>query len=393
MPASSQTRVRRLTFIVVAVALSLALGFSIWSAASIAVGRGYVERDVGYLVALQRFSDGSARPEDSARVARELTQHPDADVAAAAARLSAALERGDAGAEVAGTIAALRRVNARQSERLGAFIDRLYFTVAFLVVLAAATLALLWRLQSNAEERERLAERRLETARFEHEQQLQMVNALAAVIAHEVNNPLSSVMLGLEHVGRQVEKSLPALSDDVAACADGAQRIRDIVTDLRRLATPGKSDGGVELGRVIKSTVKLLAHRIDPRVRLELELEEQGGVTADYVGLGQVLSNLLINAVEAFGDRPFEQNALSLRTRVVEDEWAEVLIEDNGPGFDPRVFAKLATPFVTTKPHGSGLGLFVCRRIVEGFGGTLTLSPRNPGAAVRVLLKRRIAKG
>lgn len=379
--------------------LGVIAAFSISSAVSVARRRGVIEANVRLLVGLQGLADrlvaGTASSADP--VVEALRRHP--GLAAESAQLSARLAAGESSGSpestreslgaVTALVTALRRQNAMESEELGASIDRLYLTVGLLVALCGVTLELLRRVRAAARMLERAAEQRIESAQREHAEQLALVSALAASTAHEVNNPLTAVMLNLALIKSRGAVSEPVLADAVAVCLDGTNRIRDIVAAMRGLGVTAAHS--VSIARVVAATLRLLDHRIEPRARIKLRLDEVGPVRADYVGLGQVLSNLVVNAVEAFGDRPADANQVTLEAVSIDSTWAELSVSDNGPGFPPGDLDRLTKAFFTTKATGSGLGLFVCSRLVEKFGGTLTLGTAATGGA-RVSVRLRKAE-
>ncbi|MBL8955804.1 MAG: ATP-binding protein [Myxococcaceae bacterium] len=395
---SAQPHRSQLPLVAIGILLLSAGVFSVASAAFVWRGRRAVESNVHLLAELQRMNEtlvagGQASP----AVLAELASHTAPEVVAATARLQQRLATStapapdrDALAAIGQVIASLRKTNSEQSAQLGDHIDHLYLTVALLVVLATFTMVLVRRVDRDARLLARLADERIAAAHAEHTQRLALVNTLAATTAHEVNNPLTAMLLSLDYVRQQVAPLAPALSTSVSAAIDGGQRIRVIVASLRNLAAQGEG-GEVELKQVVEATLRLLEHRLEPRATVVVKLAEAGRVKASYVELGQVLSNLVVNAVEAFGDRPKEKNEIVLASRADGADWLELRVSDNGPGFTPADLPRLTTPFFTTKATGSGLGLFVCKRLVEAFGGTLELVPAPAGATVVVRLRRAVA--
>jgi len=113
-----------------------------------------------------------------------------------------------------------------------------------------------------------------------------------------------------------------------------------------------------------------------------LELSEvMPYVQADAVLLEQVILNLSRNAVEAMQETPPGERHLTIRSRNMGGDTVEVDVVDRGRGIDPQLEANLFTPFFSTKSHGMGLGLHICRSIVEAHGGHVWVSP-NPGSGV-----------
>jgi len=117
-------------------------------------------------------------------------------------------------------------------------------------------------------------------------------------------------------------------------------------------------------------------------VRASLELDHAlPPVLVDHVQVQQVVLNLVRNAVEAM--EQVERRELTVGTRAVpEQEMVEVIIADTGPGIAPELADRLFQPFVTTKATGMGLGLSICREIVEAHHGRLTTAPASTGGAV-----------
>ncbi len=390
--ATSARRSSRLGFGLAALGLGLVAAFSVDAAFDVARGRRAVEANVHALVSLQRLTEALARDEalaDGPIALEGLRAHASPEVRDAAqvalAQWSAADRRG-AIPRVAAVVGALRRANAQQSEILGGLIDRLYVTVGLLVLVCGGAMVLLWRVEVATLALARLADERLAEAQREHAERLAGLHALAASTAHEVNNPLTAVVLNLEYLSMQATLTGPT-ADAVKACVDGTKRIAAIVAQLKTVAAPVPT-AETALGAVIDSTLRLLEHRVSPRARVVQRLTERGTVRAEFVPLGQVVSNLVVNSLEAFGDRPPTENEIAIETRAVDAEWAELVVADNGPGFPPGAFATLLQPFHTTKATGSGLGLYVCKKIIEGFGGELALTPAT-GAGARIVVRLR----
>jgi signal transduction histidine kinase len=110
-------------------------------------------------------------------------------------------------------------------------------------------------------------------------------------------------------------------------------------------------------------------------------------VMADSVQLQQVILNLIMNAVDAMSQPGHWARLLQLGTQVRPDGTVLMKVTDSGPGVDPKVVEKMFQPFFTTKPSGMGMGLPICKTIVEAHGGTLTASPIKPyGMEFRIVL-------
>jgi len=201
---------------------------------------------------------------------------------------------------------------------------------------------------------------------------------VAAGIAHEINNPLAMVIGNLELAQRDDRDTREYLR----AASEGAARVREIVRELGVFARPDHDTVvAVDLGEVVESTVALARAQIAPRATLRLELERVPVVSGSRGKLGQVLLNLLINALEALPpDRSADENRITVRLSRG-DTGARLEVEDNGMGIaraaQPHVFA----PYFSARASGggTGLGLAVAHDIVTKSRGAIGFSSR-PGA-------------
>ena len=104
-------------------------------------------------------------------------------------------------------------------------------------------------------------------------------------------------------------------------------------------------------------------------------------IQGDRVQLQQVILNLLINAIQAMGDLAEDKRELHISTALIESEGVRVAVRDTGPGLRPQDLERLFVPFYTTKPHGMGMGLSICRSIIEDHGGRLWATHHEPRGA------------
>ena len=225
---------------------------------------------------------------------------------------------------------------------------------------------------------------------------LASLGLLAAGIAHEVNNPLAYLSLGLQRVERALARlqadSSPVLADVRAATADardGAERVRGVV---RALGAFGRDDGAsvgvVDVHRVLDTAVRLAENRVRHRGTIVKDYRAARSVRGNELRLSQVFVNLLVNAADAQRDDAAETNEIHLRTI---DDGDSVLIEvrDNGTGIPADILSRIFDPFFTTKGvgKGTGLGLAISHSIVSSYGGTISVESRvGGGSAFRVTL-------
>jgi two-component system sensor histidine kinase HydH len=215
-----------------------------------------------------------------------------------------------------------------------------------------------------------------------------LLERLLARLAHEIRNPLSSLDI---HV-QLLEEDLGTLAPDLRTQLNSrleiihgeVHRLESIVEHFVRLAGPSALDlESVDLSRVINHVCELLRPEAAAR---QIEIVAQVGnglpdLQADPVRLTQALVNLVINAVQAV-----ERNGLVEVTAAHADNAISVAIRDNGPGIPPEKVASIFEPYFTTKPEGSGLGLWIAQQIVTAHGGTLRAENRSERGAVFTML-------
>jgi PAS domain S-box-containing protein len=231
---------------------------------------------------------------------------------------------------------------------------------------------------------------RVTTEREAHASRLEALGALSASVAHEINTPLAYVLANLESVALE---GGPAL-EPIAEAIEGARRIERIISDLRAFARLGDSDGErepIDIERAVNLAVNLAANRLRHTAEVVRDHEPGLRVHARETQLVQVLLNLLVNAAHALEGAPPEQRRIEVRTTERRPGRVVIEVEDHGPGIPESALERIFEPFFTTRARygGTGLGLSVSRRIVEGFGGTITaFSTSGKGATFVIELDR-----
>jgi PAS domain S-box-containing protein len=228
----------------------------------------------------------------------------------------------------------------------------------------------------------KVAEEALNTARAElaHMARITTLSALTASIAHEVNQPLAAIAtdadaslnwLAAEH------PDLDTVRNTLAAIVNDAHRAADVIQRVRQLATKSAfRKDRLDVNGVVRDVLPLVRaelRRHEMALTLNL-VPELPLVLGDRVQLQQVLLNLVMNGIEAMApvaDRPRE---LVIRSRPHGDE-VEVTVADTGIGIGQHDTDRLCTAFFTTKPEGMGMGLSICRSIVDAHGGRLWATP------------------
>lgn len=233
------------------------------------------------------------------------------------------------------------------------------------------------------------AERALQEQRAQmaHADRLSTLGVMTATIAHEVRQPLSVILASAQAGLRWLRRPEPDLPQ-VEQCLDmiilGGTKAEETVARLRQLAA-NRSEARIRrpLRPLIQETADFLRPELASRqATLVLDIaEDLPAIEADEVQLRQVLINLLVNAAQAMADAQCWNRALKVRARA-EDSIVRIEVEDTGPGIPAPERARLFEGFYTTKGSGLGLGLKICRQIVEDHGGTIDHVPRASGGSI-----------
>jgi two-component system sensor kinase FixL len=212
---------------------------------------------------------------------------------------------------------------------------------------------------------------------------LSAAGELAAALAHELNQPLAASANSI-NTARRLLRDRKALDgkDLVEVLAEAEEQILragQIVQRLRGLMSRGESDKRVEhLPTLIEEACALVLTGSEG-IQFDTHFAshpEASHVSVDRIQVQQVLVNLIRNAVEAMAES--ERRLLRVTTEVVADDFVEIAVADTGHGIPKEVAGRLFEPFVSTKQDGMGIGLGICRSVVEAHGGRLSNEP-NPG--------------
>src|SRR6516162_4285140 len=237
-----------------------------------------------------------------------------------------------------------------------------------------------------------IAQAREQRQQLAHLGRAAVLGELSGAFAHELAQPLTSIL-------GNAEAALALLPADAPASSDIRDMLRDIIKDdvraaeviqrLRSMLTQGEIQRRpVDLNQVVREVLSLARSDLITRnVSVVTQLDTHAGlVLADPVQLQQVLLNLIVNACEAMSGSPPSQRRLTITTHTVDEgRTLECSVVDRGCGLPPGDAERIFQPFVTTKKQGLGLGLAICRSIIEGHGGRLWAegNPAECGAIFR----------
>lgn len=224
-------------------------------------------------------------------------------------------------------------------------------------------------------------------AEFAHDARVSMLGELTASIAHEVNQPLAAIATNASAGLRWLDRPEPDVAEVRALTqriiAD-AQRAADIISRVRAMAGHKAPESApISINGVIEEAMLFLAHELQGQsVSLTLSLAKGlPPVLADRIQLQQVVVNLAVNAVQAMAQTPADRRRLTLRTSF-DDGRVYVSVEDNGPGIAAAQQQRLFESFFTTKTSGMGMGLPICRSILESYGGAIKAGNGENGGTV-----------
>jgi PAS domain S-box-containing protein len=227
-----------------------------------------------------------------------------------------------------------------------------------------------------------VTERRALEARLVQADRLAALGTMAAGVAHEINNPLTYLIINLDWLARKLSdgardaESTEGLAEILQEARSGAKRVATIVRELRSFSrADDDTKEAVDLKAVVRSAVKIAGHEIRPRASLSVALGAAPRVHANEGRLEQVVINLLLNAAQALPPAETATNEIRVIVRGDTEGNAVLEISDNGEGIAPEVLPRIFDPFFTTKPPGvgTGLGLSICHGIVTSLGGKITV--------------------
>ncbi len=237
---------------------------------------------------------------------------------------------------------------------------------------------------------QQLTEDRLKELQSEvtHMSRFTALGEMASTLAHEINQPLTAISNYLKGSRRLLDRmegeNVEMLRDAVSKAADQALRAGQIIRRLREFVARGESERRIEsLPKLIEdaSTLALVGAR-EHGIAVTFRLDPAADlVLADRIQIQQVLVNLMRNAIDAMSEGGAVRR-LDIATATGPEDQVEVTVADTGSGLAPEVVRQLFQPFVTTKRKGMGLGLSICRTIVEAHGGKIWVNSPPEGGTI-----------
>lgn len=235
-------------------------------------------------------------------------------------------------------------------------------------------------------------------AELVHMARFTALGEMASTLAHELNQPLTAVASYLNGARRLIDggkpADLPMARGAIESAAEQALRAGQIIRRLREFVTRGESDRQVEDIRALVEEASALALVGAREAAVQFTLhaaDDVPPVLADKVQVQQVVLNLMRNAIEAMLESAMRELTVTIHS--VAGDMVQVDVSDTGSGIAPDILPDLFQPFVTSKPHGMGVGLSISRTIMEAHGGQLWAEGRPGGGTIFHMTLRAIAPG
>jgi len=269
------------------------------------------------------------------------------------------------------------------------------FVVAFTSVLTRRFTRSMEQVEQSAERLQELVETRTAELRdkeleLAHDDRMAILGTVAAGLAHEINNPIAFISANLNHLSELLKcpEEQAEIEDVLDETREGVERIRALAAELLRLARRGEgTPEPVDLGRMVESVLPIVRHEARGRARLTTRLAPVPKVLGDDRLLGQVILNLVLNALHAIPDDREELGEVCVST-ALGDGGVEIRVRDDGTGISDDVFPHIFDPFFTTKEkgRGTGLGLAVTHQLVLQHRGSIEVNTGPDGTEVTVVL-------
>lgn len=224
---------------------------------------------------------------------------------------------------------------------------------------------------------------RLRGQQLAHVFRLSTMEEMASGMAHEISQPLAAIVNYTRGCVRHLENSehdrdqLRGVMEKAVAQAERAgeiiQRLKNFFCKGQLVKTPCK------INNIVRETASLMKHELTTsKTKIEFDFDKNVPfIFIDKIQVQQVILNLIQNAIEAMNDVRAKEKRIYIQTKSASNETIEVTLSDTGPGFSKDLESRVFMPFFTTKAHGRGMGLAICRSIIEAHGGQFSINAKS----------------
>jgi C4-dicarboxylate-specific signal transduction histidine kinase len=245
-----------------------------------------------------------------------------------------------------------------------------------------------WYAAAHDIDDQKRAERALQTAQAElaHVTRVTTLGEMSASIAHEINQPLAAIVTNAEAILRLLSRDVPDLPEAQAGVADvikDARRAGEVIRRIRDFSKKAQPQMmQLDINEVVEEAAKFIRHEaLQHGVTLQFEFaSDLPPVRGDRIQLQQVVVNLAVNGMEAMTS--VQDRELIVRTERDQSDRILVAVADAGVGIEPENLDRVFAAFHTTKPGGLGMGLAICRSIIEAHGGRLWVDANVPRGTI-----------
>lgn len=222
---------------------------------------------------------------------------------------------------------------------------------------------------------------RLRGQQLAHVFRLSTMEEMASGMAHEISQPLAAIVNYTRGCVRHLENSThdrDQLRNVMQKAVAQAERAGEIVQRLKNFFCKGQLvKTPVKVNNIIRETVSLIKSELTvSKTKVDFDFDKDVPfIFIDKIQMQQVLLNLMQNAIEAMQESHIKDKRIHIQTKTTNPETIEITLHDTGPGFSKELIHKVFMPFFTTKANGRGMGLAICRSIIEAHGGQFTINP------------------
>lgn len=226
---------------------------------------------------------------------------------------------------------------------------------------------------------------RLRGQQLAHVYRLSTMEEMASGMAHEISQPLAAIVNYTRGCVRHLENTeydQDQLRQVMQKAVSQAERAGEIIQRLKNFFCKGQLvKTPCKISNVVRETVSLLKNELTTsKTKVDFELDKNSPVIfIDKIQIQQVILNLIQNAIEAMHENNKKEKRIHIKTQTSYHDTLEVTLHDTGPGFSKENINQVFMPFFTTKAHGRGMGLAICRSIIEAHGGQFTINPNTNG--------------